>query len=439
MLPEAARTSILSRRWRHLFRFLSRINLDASAHFNQKCKGELGRKHLPLVSDSMLEAAKCMLAHDHLSVRLQPLEEFIDVIRCVDNAVVSGRRIASLWLIMSPENVDRDCIEEHWVTYGRCFMKFFDAAPHAFGGLTYLHIECVGLSKDEMDNVLNTCNQLDYICLHECDCEGQSVLEIEHPRLTELKVTCCEFVTVVLRCFPKLRVLPCQAWMTSQYRYPLSFGYVPQLSTLIISNPGPKKAKNFLLSEFLSNVMIDALSLDFQCEKIWIQLEDPKLVAPRLQNLHSLFLRRVHGECDLDWIMFFLEAAPLLKKLYVQVWDHTSCGDGEDPRLQKLFDKRSNVLTWEARGNFKHYNLKELTVVAYQDEKKFTTFIRHVVEAAVYLELIILFDTNWCASCNFKPSTRFPRTDEERDWTRKQISQWRSKPIDVRILNHITV
>ncbi|KAJ1254415.1 hypothetical protein BS78_K067800 [Paspalum vaginatum] len=445
MLPEAARTSVLSRRWRHLFCFRSIINLDASYFARKIVKGgELERKHLPLISASLLQAARSMLEQQdrqcpitttmisRLYLRFQLREECIDIISCVDNAMASGRPIASLWLMMSSEIVDDDCVNEHWIAYGRRFMKFFDAGPHAFAGVTHLHIERVRLSKDEMYTVLNTCKQLDYLCLHVCDCEGQSVLEIEHPRLTKLKITRCQFVRLVLRCFPKLRVFTCQSWTTSQYQYPLSFGHVPQLSTLLLKNRGAIEAKNFLLSEFLSNVMIDALDLDFQSEKIWIRLEAPKLVAPRLQNLRLLFLRCVHGECDLDWIMFFLEAAPLLKTLHVKVWDHTGCADGDDPR-QELFDKRSSILAWEACGDLKHYSLKKLTIEGYQDEEKFTKFIRRVVEAAVRLELIVLLDSGWCPICNFSPSTRYPQTNEEMDLTKKQISKWRSKPINVRI------
>ncbi|RLM64274.1 hypothetical protein C2845_PM16G12800 [Panicum miliaceum] len=64
--------------------------------------------------------------------------------------------------------------------------------------------------------------------------------------------------------------------------------------------------------------------------EIWIQPEAPKLAGPWLQNLQFVYLRRIHEECDLDWTLFFLQAEPLLKKMIVEVWDHTSCGHEED-------------------------------------------------------------------------------------------------------------
>ena len=53
--------------------------------------------------------------------------------------------------------------------------------------------------------------------------------------------------------------------------------------------------------------------------QIWIQPEGPKQVGPCLQNLRFLYLQRVHEEYDLDWTLFFLEAAPLLNTLHIQV------------------------------------------------------------------------------------------------------------------------
>ena len=54
--------------------------------------------------------------------------------------------------------------------------------------------------------------------------------------------------------------------------------------------------------------------------QIWIQPEGPKQVGPCLQNLRFLYLQRVHEEYDLDWTLFFLEAAPLLNTLHIQVY-----------------------------------------------------------------------------------------------------------------------
>ncbi|KXG20540.1 hypothetical protein SORBI_3010G218700 [Sorghum bicolor] len=87
--------------------------------------------------------------------------------------------------------------------------------------------------------------------------------------------------------------------------------------------------KNIRLSEFLRNVIIVNLDLNFQSRKIWIQPEATKPLAPLLRNLQMLRLRFIHEKCDLSWTMFILEATPLLKEINIQVWDHV-CNANED-------------------------------------------------------------------------------------------------------------
>jgi len=99
-------------------------------------------------------------------------------------------------------------------------MRFFDAGSHAFDGLSYLHIECVTLSINDMANVLDKCNKLQYLSLHRCDCGTQSVLNIEHAQLTTLKFSYCGFETVQLTCLPRLISVTCQAWTASENQYP---------------------------------------------------------------------------------------------------------------------------------------------------------------------------------------------------------------------------
>jgi len=259
-LLEAARTSVLSRRWRYLFVFRSRIVIDLAVFYRRYKGSKLTRDNLAQINSNMVKATKSILAHEKrcpinlLSLRFDLVEDSIDIVRCVDNAM-ANREITSLYFLMTSETVDRNCTEDHWITYGIRFMQFFYAGPRAFGGLNYLDIQCIRLSIDDMAGVLSTCNKLQYLCLHMCDCGRQSVLEMEHPQLTTVKISDCRFKRVELRCLPRLTRLTCHTWMPHRDGYPLSFGYVPQLSTLILSNQGTIFHKKFQLSEFLTNIM----------------------------------------------------------------------------------------------------------------------------------------------------------------------------------------
>lgn len=124
----------------------------------------------------------------------------------------------------------------------------------------------------------------------------------------------------------------------------------------------------------------------------------------------------------------------------MQVWDHRRCPhEEEEPKefppevYEALYQRTNDSLTWEAPSDLKHYGLDDLIIYGYQMEEKFTRYIRRIVEAAVNLERIILLDGATCESCKFSPSTRFPRTEDERSTTRKQILEWSSRPIKIGI------
>ncbi|KAG2572927.1 hypothetical protein PVAP13_7KG210855 [Panicum virgatum] len=416
-LRDAVRTCVLSKRWRHLPGSLSEIPEEIIG--STYTLSELARANA-----SVVRAAKSILAHrsqhtiSSLSIKFYLRAESAGIVRAVENAMAS-REVARAEFKIITEMSDECCSPNDMAIYGRRFMELLNAHPRAFNGLTDLCLYNLRLGKLDMANVLRECRKLEYLSLRNCDAGIGSVLQIEHPQLCELRIAICACKRVELNRLPRLTHLNFQIWMPAHDdadRYPLSFGYVPQLSTLILSNQGAIFHKKIQLSEFLTNVMVEALELNFSCENIWIQPEGPKQVGPCLQNLRFLYLQRVHEEYDQDWTLFFLEAAPLLNTLHIQVWGHTSC-----------------IYEDDAPNGFKHYGLKELAIKGYQDEEKFTRYIKRVVEAAVNLELIVLLESDWCTGCKFYPSTRYPRTDEERDLTRKQILQWGSSPIKVGI------
>lgn len=119
---------------------------------------------------------------------------------------------------------------------------------------------------------------------------------------------------------------------------------------------------------------------------------------------------------------------------------HTCYSDEEDDYNQndestrEIFQKAPDLLKWETRHDFSHCNMRKLSIVGFQIEEKFTRYINRVMEAAVNLELVSLLESRPCLRCEFLPSTVYPRTHKERDLIKKQISGWRSSPIEIEIL-----
>ncbi|TVU15561.1 hypothetical protein EJB05_39088, partial [Eragrostis curvula] len=406
VLRDVVRTGVLSRRWRHVVGLLSEITLNP-AYFEPPEDGSIFTLDALVQSNvNLVKAVTSVLAHKsqrtikHLSLSFYLRDESIDIVRSVDHTMANRDVVTASFKII-PEKTDLMCTNDDVVIYGRRFLSFFHNYPRVFAGLKSLHIESLRLGNADIADLLGTSKKLEYLRLHNCDCGVQSVLQIEHPQLTELDIVFCAFEKVELNWLPNLQRLTC--------------------STV---------HKTFELSELLDNTIIVQLDLNFQSERIWIQPEAPRLLRPLLQNLRIVSLRGIHGECDLDWTMFFLEAAPLLKKISIWVWDHTCDGYEEDEfkeydqLWQQILQKEEHgTLKWETPEDFKHYNLRALVIRCFEAEERFTKYIRRVIKAAVNLERISLFDSGSCARCHFS----FPRT--VRHLMTKQISEWRSSPL----------
>jgi hypothetical protein len=221
----------------------------------------------------VVEATKSILARksqhtiNYLTIKFYLRDESVDIVSSVDNSMTNREVIRAEFKIIT-EMPDRCCSPDDRVIYGRRFMTLLDAYPCAFNGLTDLYLSNLRLGEFDMPNVLRACKKLEYLSLNSCDAGLGSVLQIEHPQLYELSVILCSCKTIELKRLPRLTHLTCESWMPSHDTYPLTFGYVPQLSVLILSIMASIYNKNLKLSEFLRNVDINNLDLNFQCQKV---------------------------------------------------------------------------------------------------------------------------------------------------------------------------
>lgn len=272
LLRDAVKTSILSKRWRHLTGWHSEIVLDVMDYEPEDDGFKYTLDKLVRTNLFVVEATKSILAHKrqraiwYLCIRFYLRDESIDIVRSVDNAMGNCHVVKAAFKIL-PEITDKYCTVDDMLTYGRRFMTFVGAYPRAFAGLTDLCIHSLRLSESDFTNVLNTCKKLKYLELQNCDAGFRSVLQIDHSELVELNIFSCAFEKINLNCLPRLAHLSFRTWLPSD-QYPLSFGYVPQLWSLYVSNPGTTLHKTLKLSELLSNSIISELELNFQGNKV---------------------------------------------------------------------------------------------------------------------------------------------------------------------------
>lgn len=162
-----------------------------------------------------------------------------------------------------------DCCEEtHMLCFGKQFRTFLAAFPDAFAGLTRLQLQHLHFAEPDIPNLLTTCKQLKHLRLFSClNQDDPAVLRIEHPQLVELDINYGDFEFVELKCPSKLRHMAYVHWEC--HGDPLSFGDVPLLSSLSLTNTSAGWQKNLRLSQLLSTVTsISDLLLNFESEKV---------------------------------------------------------------------------------------------------------------------------------------------------------------------------
>jgi hypothetical protein len=271
---DAARTSALSRRWRHLPSKLSQLNIDL---FDIRpddrpsfCDDEIVR-----VNAATAEATRSILARRDSRNRNTIRSLRVSFFLKDDDAVSIGRAVERTMATQNVETAeftvltekDGDwCDDDDHAGNARQFMLFFDACPIAFGGLTSLRLESLTFGELDMSNVLITCKRLKYLRLTHCDSGSWPVLQVEHSQLSELAIVECSFERVELSSLPKLMRMTFVCWTSLEDE--LSLGYVPLLEALCLCNAFLSSHNKMVkLSKFLVGTSLQDLKLGFLCEK----------------------------------------------------------------------------------------------------------------------------------------------------------------------------
>ncbi|KAM0858741.1 hypothetical protein ACQ4PT_047627 [Festuca glaucescens] len=310
------------------------------------------------------------------------------------------------------------CTPDDGVNYGAQFVSFFNECTGAFSGLTQLCLEnSMFAESDTVSNILVTCKQLKYLGFLNCGTEGfMTILQVEHPQLSELSFVDCCFGEVELKWLPRLSRVNFVIWRIYK-DLPLSFGHVPLLEAVTLVNVALSWHKMVKLSTLLSETSVQELHLGFKCEKIWVQPEClTKRQASAFQRLRIVNLDCIPEGYDLTWTMFILEAAPSLEEFYMTVMDHPCEMQMNKKRRKKaLYSKRKGV-EWESpTSNFVHHHLTKLIIFCF--DSCMVSHVRRVIKAAVNLKDVYLYDRLTCDNCEhlepLKPNT-FPLSKKHR-------------------------
>lgn len=286
-IADAARTSIFSRRWKQIPAMLSKIDITVDTF---ECLYHRSNRKLPYYDAAQLksiivEATRSILGSrsaNLYTIRLLRVKFYLG-----DDSIVIGQTVANT---MATQNVGFAefaimttkrgivCTVEDMLNYGKQLVSLVYTCTSAFSGLTSLKLQKLRLAESEFPKIFGICRRLEFLSLEYCDMGMLSFLELEHPQLSKLVILNCHFEMVDLKWLPKLTLLTFSGWIS--LRDPLSFGHVPLLQSVNITNRGLSWHKMLKLSQFLGQATINDLHLNFKSEKIWIVPECPRKVRP---------------------------------------------------------------------------------------------------------------------------------------------------------------
>jgi len=192
--------------------------------------------------------------------------------KAVARAMATHNLHSAEFLIMPEKKPQYYTIEDRRCK-GKLLMTFFHACTDAFAGLTRLYLRNLKLAENDIPNIIATCKRLEYLGLSMCETEESVLqLQVEHPRLVELDICSAGLELVELSSLPNLKRLVFSVWVCPQE--PLSFGNIPLLSSLSLTNVSMGWQKVIRLSQFLPSVpYIRDLHLSFLSEKVTTTLK----------------------------------------------------------------------------------------------------------------------------------------------------------------------
>ncbi|CAM0877152.1 unnamed protein product [Alopecurus aequalis] len=435
-LREEVRAGMVSTRWRHLPHQLSRLNIYAK-DFHSAAR-PAPHEIMEVYTATMLRllSAKCecdckssravktIVLHFYLSA-----PHLSSIGHAVEDVVSLGKtRKLGFWIRPPSSHPSHAELAE----FGRQFISFSRMYPVAFRWLTELTLEKLAFGDSGVADLISACNSLKCLTLRSCRLVEHSTLKIDTPcscltNLTLIKFYCTQIELISL---PKLRTVACKS--RSSENPPVRFGYVPELSIVHLSFQAKAGQAPFALSKWLPRSAGNNLSklyLNFVCQMIWIQPEHPKQLTPIFRNLTDMWLARIFPECDLNWTLFILEAAPSLQHFKVYRIRHSCVKRSMDSA------EKTNVV-WEPSKDFKHLNLKLLVMEGFEDEDKVTNYIRLVMERAVVLKRIELHG-NTCNSCNdstLESPGRFQVDEASRHRVKERLTHESSSSVEIIII-----
>lgn len=309
-VADVVRTSILSRRWRSLWRSATCLDFDASYLLPKHLLDQSQKWYIAWVDEVIQARAAQPVKHLRICFKLEKRQR-LHIDRWIDFAI--SNRVEHLHLEFSPYQGFVPCDRQY-----KLREKSWYKSPSGLSSLQCLKsltLNHVNVTKQFVEFILSNCPLLEDLWLHFAgDCTNLDVSGVSPLRLKRLKIDAAKGSVLTNLCAPYLKSLYYQAGRFEPQRID-----VPMLTDLAIGGMRGFQTMMEYFEHFYSYLpQLEKLYLLVeQPEKFWSTRETPELV--KLKYLKMRFFD------DTNVIFYpivrFINACPLLETFALQIFD----------------------------------------------------------------------------------------------------------------------
>ncbi|KAF8677221.1 hypothetical protein HU200_046699 [Digitaria exilis] len=211
------RVSVVSKRRRHLPWLLTQLSIDVKDFLHEPYADPTVDYNIEKAMLSLRDAARSMLAAKYRKCIISRLciSFFLTnsnssvVGHLVTDAIVNGV-VKDIELTSSVERIPFDVSDEEMTKHADDISGFLANYPNISCCLRTLRLHNATFSENDMHNLIgNTCTQLRYLYLFQCDTGLDKSFRIDAPnsKISKLEFFSCHSKQVEIACLPKLEVL----------------------------------------------------------------------------------------------------------------------------------------------------------------------------------------------------------------------------------------